>query len=341
MKQVPVEESVGMVLCHDITQIVPGEFKGPAFCKGHIIQPEDIPVLKSLGKYHLFVWECSPGFLHENEAAVRLAAAVSGPGVECTKPKEGKVNLLSTIDGLLIIKTEAVHRINAIPEIVLATRHNYSRVSKGDIIAGTRVVPLTIPEERIVAVEEKTRMNAPVVEVRPFRPRPVGLVTTGREIYEGLIPDKFAPVLEAKLQAFGCAIQKQLVVPDDLHQIAKAVKQLRDEGVELILATGGMSVDPDDLTPGAIRQTGAEIVTYGVPVLPGSMFLLAYMDGIPVMGLPGCVMYMKTSIFDLVLPRILADIPVTRDDLTRLGVGGLCLSCEVCHYPICPFGTSN
>ncbi|WP_094606901.1 Putative competence-damage inducible protein [Sporomusa silvacetica DSM 10669] len=338
MQIVRVEEAIGNVLCHDITKIVPGEFKGEAFKKGHIITEEDIPSLLKLGKEHLYVWQLKKGFLHENDAGLRLAQAVKGQGLSMTEPSEGKVNLIAEHDGMVAINEELLTGINMIEEIVVATRNNSRPVKKGDKIASVRVIPLLVDETKIEMVE-KIAQQAEVAAVKPFRSYKVGVITTGSEVYHGRIQDKFGPVVKAKVEGFGCNVLEHIFVPDDAEKISQAVSALIANGAELILTTGGMSVDPDDVTPSGIRKAGAEIVTYGAPVLPGSMLMVAYLGEVPVLGLPGCVMYHKTTVFDLVLPLVLIGQHITRPMVVKLGMGGLCLECEVCQYPACSFGT--
>lgn len=338
MDVVKVEEAVGHVLCHDITKIIPGEFKGRAFKKGHIIMPEDIPELLRLGKEHLYVWKVEAGRIHENEAGLRLAQAVSGQGLRLTEPKEGKVNLVAEYDGLSLIDEDNLFQVNMIEELIVATCNNWRPVKKGDILAGVRVVPLVIEENKLVQAEAIGQAS-PIVSVHPFHPCQVGIVTTGSEVYHGRIEDQFGPVVQKKVENYGCSVMKQIIVSDDASQITQAVTTLIDSGAELILTTGGMSVDADDVTPSGIRQTGAKIVTYGAPVLPGAMLLIAYLGKVPILGLPGCVMYNETTILDLVLPLVLSGQIITRPMIVKLGMGGLCLKCEVCHYPVCSFGT--
>jgi molybdenum cofactor synthesis domain-containing protein len=338
MDVVKVEEAVGHVLCHDITQIIPGKFKGRAFKKGHIIVAEDIPELLKLGKDHLYVWRVEPGRVHENEAGLRLAQAIGGKGLSLTEPYEGKVNLIAEYDGLCSIDESNLFKVNMIEELIVATGNNHRPVTKGDILAGVRVIPLVVDENKLVQAEI-IGQEGPIVSVQPFRSYQVGIVTTGSEVYYGRIEDQFGAVVKKKVEHFGCSVVDQIIVPDDANQIAQAVQTLIEGGAELILTTGGMSVDADDVTPTGIRQTGAEIVTYGVPVLPGAMLLIAYLGEVPILGLPGCVMYNKTTVFDLVLPLVLAGQAITRAMIVKLGLGGLCLQCEVCHYPSCSFGT--
>ncbi|KKM11931.1 molybdopterin-binding protein [Clostridiales bacterium PH28_bin88] len=338
MRHVRVEDAVGHVLCHDITKIVPGEFKGRAFKKGHIIRPEDVPELLKLGKEHLYVWEYREGILHEDEAAQRIAAAAGRGGLTLTEPVEGKVNLQAAYRGLLKVDVTALTLVNSIDQVVLATLHNNRVVESGQVVAGTRVIPIVIEEEKIRQVEAVCAGFGGIIEVKPFKTLRVGMVTTGNEVYHGRIKDRFGPVVRRKLEPFGSEVFRQVLVPDDAERIAAAIRELVTAGAEMVITTGGMSVDPDDVTPLGVRQAGAELVTYGAPVLPGSMYMIAYLGDIPVMGLPGCVMYAKTTIFDLVLPRVMAGERIIRSDLVGLGHGGICLECKACHFPNCSFG---
>jgi molybdenum cofactor synthesis domain-containing protein len=338
LREIKTEQAIGMVLGHDLTKIIPGKFKGRAFKKGHIIRQQDIEELLSMGKEYIYILDIKEGELHEDDAAERLAKAIYGPNIELSETSEGKVNLSAAIDGLLKINQEAIVAMNTVADIAIATLHSNRIVKKGEKLAGTRAVPLVIDEEKIKTVETIAKNFEPVIQVMPIRSLKVGMVTTGSEVFKGRIPDAFGPVVTKKLAALGSEVVEQIFVPDDLDEIQAAVNKLMDKGVEMIITTGGMSVDPDDRTPGAIKALGAEIVTYGTPILPGSMLLLAYYKGIPVLGLPGCVMYEKSTSFDLILPRVLANEPITREDIARLGYGGLCLSCQPCTFPHCSFG---
>ena len=337
MKLIKTQDAVGHVLCHDITQIIKGVTKDALFRKGHIVTEADIPELLSLGKDHLYVWELQDEFVHENDAALRVAEAVCGDGLAATQPEEGKVNLLAEQDGLLLVDEERLLRLNLLGEVAVATRSQERTVRKGDVVAGIRVIPLVLAEEK-AQTAEAIGAEADVISVQPFQPCKVGIITTGNEVYYGRIVDRFGPVVKEKVEAFGCAVAQQVLVPDSAEEIAQAVQSLLAEGCQLILTTGGMSVDPDDVTPAGIRLAGARIVSYGAPVLPGSVFLMAYLGAVPVLGLPGCVMYNSTTIFDLVLPLVLAGREVTRERIARWGVGGLCLNCEICRFPDCSFG---
>ena len=338
MKLCRTEDAVGQVLCHDITQIIPGVVKDAVFRKGHIIREEDIPVLLSVGKEHIYVWENDEKMLHENEAADILYHICNGEGMYGTDVKEGKIELIAERDGVLKIDREKLRRVNSLGEMMIASRHGDFPVRKGEKIAGTRVIPLVIEKEKMEKAKEVTE-GGPIFWILPYQTKKIGIVTTGSEVYKGRIKDAFTPVLQRKFAEYGMEIKRQLLVGDEHEKITEAIQDMIAEGMDLVVCTGGMSVDPDDRTPLAIKNTGAEIVTYGAPVLPGAMFLLAYADGnVPILGLPGCVMYAKRTIFDLVLPRILAGEKLTREEFDRLGEGGLCLNCSVCTFPNCGFG---
>ena len=338
MKLIPTREAVGHVLCHDMTQIIKGSYKDARFRKGHVVTEEDIPVLLSMGKENLYVWEMVPGMVHENDAAERLRIICQGEHMIPSAVKEGKIELKADCDGLFLVDVPRLDQINLLGDIMVATRHSGTAVKAGDKLCGTRVIPLVIEEEKLLDAEA-IGGDQPLLQLLPYRLKTAGVITTGTEVFKGLIQDTFTPVIEEKLRPYGITMTEHITVDDGLEHVAKALADMQRRKVDLILCTGGMSVDPDDNTPGAIRRSGARIVTYGAPVLPGAMFLLGYYeDGTPVMGLPGCVMYAEATIFDLVLPRVAAGVPVTRAEIARLGNGGLCLGCPECHYPNCSFG---
>ena len=338
MKLMKTEDAVGQVLCHDITQIIKGVTKDAVFRKGHVIRPEDVPVLLSVGKDTVYIWENDETMLHENDAAFILRDICLNENMLASEPKEGKIELTAACDGLFLVDLEKLRAVNALGDMMIASRSSGFMVKKGDKLCGTRVIPLVIKKERMEAARQAAG-DAPIMRLVPVRPRKYGVVTTGNEVFFGRIEDTFTPVIEAKLRAFGCEMSEHVILNDDHEKITAAVLDMLGKGCEMVFCSGGMSVDPDDKTPLAIRNTGANIVSYGAPVLPGAMFLISYMpDGRPVCGLPGCVMYAKRTIFDLVLPYLLTDTPVTKDWLAGLGNGGLCLNCHVCHFPNCGFG---
>lgn len=341
MKQIRTEAAVGQVLCHDITQIIPGVIKDARFRKGHVVTAEDIPVLLSLGKEHLYVWENDGTMLHEDEAAEILCSLCRNEHLKPGGVKEGKIELRAEIDGLLKIRTDLLDRINSLGQMMIAARHPNVPVRKGEKICGTRIIPLVIEKEKI---EEARAVcgGGPIFTLLPFQKKKVAIITTGSEVYHGRIKDAFGPVLIKKAAEYDCPVMGQKICDDNPDMITEAILKAVQDGAGMVFCSGGMSVDPDDRTPLAIKNTGAEIISYGAPVLPGAMFLLAYYqkDGsqIPVVGLPGCVMYARRTVFDLVLPRLAAGDKVTREDLDRLGKGGLCLDCEPCTWPNCGFG---
>lgn len=342
MKLMKTTEAVGQMLCHDITQIIKDVSKGPVFRKGHIITEEDVPVLLSVGKDHIYVWEVNENMLHEDDAATILYEISASENMHPSEIKEGKVELIADCDGLLKIDRERLKTINGLGEMMIASRHGDFAVKKGEKLAGTRVIPLIIEKEKMERAREAVQ-GGPIFRILPFQHKKVGIVTTGNEVYYQRIHDTFTPVILDKLAAFDTEIVGHKLSSDDPDLEIRCINELLEKGADMILCTGGMSVDPDDKTPYAIRETADRVVTYGAPVLPGAMFMLAYKENgacppIPICGLPGCVMYAKRTIFDLVLPRIMAGEILTPEDFSVLGEGGLCLNCPVCTFPNCGFG---
>ena len=339
MKLIRTEDAVGQVICHDITQIIRGVTKDARFRKGHIITEEDIPVLLSLGKDHIYVWENDGNMMHENEAAEVLCTICKGANMSRGGVKEGKIELSAECDGVLRIDREKLYAVNSFGQMMIASRHGDFPVRKGDKLAGTRIIPLVIEKEKMENVRDAAG-DEPIMRVEPYIHLKAGIVTTGNEVFYGRIKDEFTPVVRGKLEEYGAEIIDQSVSDDKSENIEKHIRQQIEDGCELIVCTGGMSVDPDDRTPLAIRNVCGGAVTYGAPVLPGAMFMLAYYGDsrIPGMGLPGCVMYSKRTIFDLVLPRIMTGEIIDKETIDRMGEGGLCLSCDVCTYPNCGFG---
>lgn len=338
MKLIKTTAAVGHVLCHDMTRIVPGMVKGPAFYKGHIVTEEDIPVLLSMGKEHLYIWQQDDSQYHENEAAEILCALCKNENIESSVVKEGKIELFAAADGLFKVVEDKIHAINALGDMIISTRHGNLPVRKGEQLAGTRIIPLVIEKDKVVKAREIAGAE-PLLTLLPIQKKKAAIVTTGNEIFEGRVQDAFGPVVRNILKEYEAQVVGQVVVNSNSENITNAIQALLAQGAQMVIVTGGMSVDPDDTTPTAIRNTGAELITYGAPVLPGAMFLLAYTTGgIPIIGLPGCVMFARRTIFDLMLPRLLADDRLTSGDFHRMGVGGLCLQCETCTFPCCAFG---
>jgi len=339
LKKIDLKDAVGTKLAHDITEIRPGEFKGPAFLKGHTVCNEDLCHLQKLGKNHLYQIDLAEDEIHENEAAAILAAGLAGDGIVWQDaPREGKIKLLAERDGLFSVNTTSLAAFNMVDEVMCATLHNHTLVKKGDLVAATRAIPLTMkraPIERAAAIAQQ---NGATLSVKTLRRAKAGLVITGNEVYHGLIEDRFAPVLSEKVTALGSMVEDLKFAPDDPELISSAIRDQLARGCDLLLLSGGMSVDPDDVTRRGIRLAGAEEMHYGSAVLPGAMFLAAYIGDVPLLGVPACGLYHRTTVLDLVLPRILAGEKIGKVELALLGHGGLCRDCGACVYPHCPFG---
>lgn len=336
MKKVKVQDAIGMTLCHDITAMVDG-FKGAAFKRGHVITQEDIPKLLDIGKQHVFIWEENVGEIHEEDAARRLSQMTTVNGAHYGSISEGKVQLFADQDGMFRVDKALLAAVNRIGDITITTLPDHYPVKAGDRLASMRIVPL-VTEERQIAEAEALCADKQLYDLRPFKPLKVGIIITGSEIYHGRIKDKFERVARAKLAHYPAEILGVHVCDDELDMIVGAGRTLLAEGAELLIFSGGMSVDPDDLTPSAIREMGAEIVSYGVPSQPGNMTLVAYLDQAALLGVPGAAISRPTTMFDVLLPQIFCGDPLTKDDLIRLGEGGLCQMCDNCHFPNCTFG---
>ncbi len=339
IKTIKLEDAVGTELAHDITEIRPGEFKGPAFRKGHTICEQDICHMQRLGKNHLYVIDLEEDEIHENEAAAILAAALAGEGVAWeNNPREGKIDLYAAIDGLLRVNVSALAAFNLVEEVMCATLHNYLPVKKGEKVAATRAIPLIMKRAAIERAAAIASQNGAVISVAALRQARTGLIITGNEVYQGLIKDRFAPILSRKVEALGSEVAAVEFLPDDAGAIAQTIQAFLQQGCDLLLLSGGMRVDPDDITRHAIRQAGATEVHYGSAVLPGAMFLVAYLGEVPLLGVPACALHHPVTVLDLVLPRILVGEHLGKLELALLGHGGLCRDCQDCSYPHCPFG---
>jgi molybdenum cofactor synthesis domain-containing protein len=339
LKKIKLEEAVGTKLAHDMTEIRPGEFKGAAFHRGHTVCNEDLCRLQKMGKNQLYVIDLDEDEIHEDQAAAILADALAGEGIIWKdEPREGKIKLLAEKEGLFAVNTAALAAFNMVDEVMCATLHNHTIVKKGDLVAATRAIPLIMkraPIERAAAI---ARQNGAVLAIRPMRKAKVGLVITGNEVYNGLIEDRFAPVLSQKVTTLGSEVAGVAFVPDDADMIRTAIRSHLDHGCDLLMLSGGMSVDPDDVTRLGIRSAGAGEMHYGAAVLPGAMFLVAYLGDVPLLGVPACGLFHRITALDLVLPRILAGEKIGKAELAFFGHGGLCKDCEECTYPHCPFG---
>ena len=336
MKKIRVEDAVGMTLCHDMTAMRDG-FKGAAFKRGHVITEEDIPALLDIGKKAVFVWEENAGEIHEEDAALRMAAMAPVEGAHYTAPSEGKVLLMADTRGMFRVNTELLRKINSIGDITISTLRDHYPVEAGARLASMRIVPLVTKETQIEEAERLCK-NEKLLDLRPYSHKKVGVIITGSEIYTGRIKDKFEPVVRKKLENYPSEIIGVTICDDDLSMIESAARGYLDAGADMLFFTGGMSVDPDDLTPTAIRQLGAEVITHGVPSQPGNMTLVAYLGDVAILGIPGAAISLPTTIFDVLLPQLFTGDRLTKEDLVRLGDGGLCQLCKPCHYPNCTFG---
>lgn len=341
---VPVEEAVGKTAVHDMTRIEPGQFKGPEFLRGQRITPGDVCRLQKIGRFHVAVenGDDNRNLVHEDEAARAFASRMAGPGIfyDAT-PREGKINFRAAIDGLLCVDEKRLREFNLVPDVMAASRQDATMVKKGSSVAGTRAIPLYITRSRL-ALALDALAGEPLFRVAPLRKAKAGILVTGTEVFQGLIEDKFIPVITAKLLNLDCEILSTDIVPDDRQAMAAAVDKLVGTGIDLLITTGGMSVDPDDVTRQALLDAGLTDVVHGVPVLPGAMSLVGSinLDGrhIDVLGVPACALYSRTTFLDLILPRVLAGRLFTRQEAASLGSGGFCLSCKVCSWPKCSYG---
>ena len=342
LQLLPVEQAVGHRALHDMTMIVPGVCKGPAFEKGQLIGVGDLCRLQQLGRRHLYVMEenqLGPEWVHEDEAALAFARAMAGEGIAFTEPpREGRVNLLAARDGLLVVDEARLENFNLVPGVMCACRQGYSLLTQGRVLGATRAIPLFLP--RVDFYKAMAILSGgPLFQVLPLRQPRVGILVTGTEVFMGLVEDKFVPIITTKVEHFGGQVLKSLIVPDDRRTIGEGVRELLAGGIDLLVTTAGLSVDPDDVTRQGLVDAGATDMLYGAPIIPGAMTLLARIGPVQIMGVPACALYFKTTSFDLLLPRLLAGLEITRRDLARLANGAFCLDCKVCTFPQkCPFG---
>lgn len=340
LKRIPVEEAIGKPLAHDITRVVPGEFKGPQYSRGYVVEPGDVCRLQQLGKNQLYVIDHSDkSRIHEDDAIVMMAQHIAGPGITYKEnPKEGKINFKAERDGLFFVDKEALTRFNMIPEVMCATRHRYTPVKSGTMVAGSRAIPLMAHREQIEEAIEIASAAGGLISVMPLKKAKTGLLITGNEIFKGLIKDRFEPILTEKLENFGSRVIASKIVPDDPGFISSAIQEMLSGGADLVITTAGLSVDPDDVTRKGVMKAGATDMVYGSAVLPGAMAMAARIGNVPILGIPACGLYFKHTIFDLLLPRVLAGFSISAYDLAEMGHGGLCLSCSECRFPACSFG---
>lgn len=341
-KKIKIEDAIGSALAHDITEVKPGEYKGPSFRKGHRIERKDLCQLMRLGKRHIYILELAEEQVHEDDAVLELAASLAGPGVTFNRqPREGKIELKAEHDGLFKVHVDPLIDFNLIPEVMCASIHNNTPVNKGQSLAGTRAIPLVVNRKILDNALEIARSHYPVFSVKAFNQINARLIITGNEVFDGLIEDKFEAVVNKKLKAYGASLVETVILPDDESMIADKVRSFYNQGTDLIITTGGMSVDPDDVSRKGIHKAGVDKTYYSAAVLPGAMFLLSYKGDIPIIGIPACALYHKTTIFDLILPRLLVGEKPDGQDLARLAHGGLCLGCPTCRFPACSFGKTE
>ena len=338
MIKLSIEKAVGKPLAHDITRIIPGKSKGPAFKKGHILAADDLPILRDMGKNSVYVLDPDRGYIHEDDAARALAEAFQKEWFTFKGPSEGRVNLKAQIPGLVKINLSLLTFVNESEKIVCSTLHQNTVCSKGMTVAGTRIIPVAIEESQFRAIVEEIRNKGPLLQLLPFSRKNVGVVVTGAEVFSGRIKDSSLDILSPKVESLGGKITSHRICPDKKEAISEALCQMANDGCDVIITTGGLSVDADDVTLNGIIHSGAKLVSYGSPILPGAMFALAYLGDVPILGTPAAVFYYKATVLDIFLPRAMAGDMITRKDIVNLGHGGLCLMCQKCLYPVCPFG---
>ena len=341
LKDIPLVEAVGRHALSDMTRIVPGKEKGPAFKRGQVITAGDICRLQQMGRENILTAEDNPDiseWVHEDEAALAFSQAMTGEGITATEtPSEGKAELLAARDGLFIVDDKRLETFNLIPGVMCGSRHGFTVVDQGFKLAGTRAIPLFLHRKDFNKAMT-VLSDGPLFQVLPLREARVGILVTGTEVFRGLVEDRFIPIISNKVKKYKCEVVKALIVPDDRQAICTGIEEILDAEVDLIVTTAGLSVDPDDVTRQALVDAGAVDMLYGTPILPGAMTLLAHIGAVQVIGVPACALYFKTTSFDLLLPRLLAGIPITRRDLARMGHRAFCLACKTCTFPKCPFG---
>ncbi len=357
---VSAEEAVGKKLLHDMTQIIPGEYKGAAYSAGQIVSIGDVCRLQQMGRFTVAVeTEENSSLVHENTGAEQFATRMSGNNVEFSlPPREGKINLRAQVDGLLCVDVKRLEAFNMVPDVMCASRQDAMEIKAGSEFAGTRVIPLFIhPDTYAQALH---LLDRPLFSIAPLRTAKVGILVTGTEVFKGIIQDKFIPLISAKVAAYGCTVVHATIAPDDKTYLRDSIASMHDAGVDLLITTGGLSVDPDDVTRAALIEAGLTDILYGTPVLPGTMTLTGRITTkistptptelgnaciirqpqageMQVLGVPACALYFKTTLFDILLPRLLAGRVITRYELARMGEGGFCTTCKVCTWPKCFF----
>ncbi|AND84046.1 molybdopterin biosynthesis protein [Clostridium tyrobutyricum] len=337
MKKIKAKDAVGMSICHDMTRIIPGKSKGVAFKKGHIITEDDLSILEKMGKENIYVYEDKPGFIHEDDSALRIGNAIcNSREFDFSDIKEGKLNIHSKRSGLIKIDREKLYELNRIEDISITTVYDNIIVSEGEKIASCRIIPMFTKKINIKKLEGICSFGK-LFSVKPFLKKKIHLIITGNEIFKGLVEDAFYDTLKPKIEYYGSSIIRTLKLPDDDKLIENQIIRSVEQGADIVICTGGMSVDEDDLTPTSIIRASNEVITHGAPVQPGNMFMLAYRNKIPIVGIPTAAIYNKITLFDKVLPMLLCNEKPDGDFFIKLSLGGLCRSCSECHYPNCTY----
>lgn len=341
-RTIPVEQAVGTTLAHDMTEVIPGKSKGPVFRKGHKVRAKDLCRLMRMGKNNLYVLDLEENQIHEDDAVFELASALAGPGVTFSgDPREGKLELRADYEGLFKVNIDALVEFNMVDDVMAAAMHNNTPVEKNQSVGATRAIPLVIDRQELDRAVTVANECYPIFSVKTFNPMKVRLVITGNEVYKGLIKDRFRAIVEEKVEVLGATLEESVILPDDRELITAQIESYLEKDTDLIITTGGMSVDPDDVTKEAIQSAGFEEINYSAAVLPGAMFLLGYTQTAAIMGVPACGLYHKITVFDLILPRLMAGERPGKRSLAKLSHGGLCRNCSPCRYPVCPFGKSG
>lgn len=340
MREVPVHEAVGLVLGHDITEIsVERRVKQRAFRRGHRLAHDDIARLLDLGKSTVFIHDPDDTDVHEDDAAMLVAPAAAGDGVRHDpEPCEGKVTFTAERSGVLRVDAERLLAINSLAIPALPTLPTNYPVRQDQTVAAFRIIPLTC--ERAVIDAVLAQLTEPLLRVDPYIVRSAGVLVTGTEVFEGRITDGFIPRLERTLAGYDVPVTARAVAPDDRALIRAEIERLT-AACDLVLVTGGTSVDPDDITVQAMADAGVSIAVKGMPVQPGNNFTVGYRDGTPVCAVPAASLHYRATALDLLLPRILAGERLTVAQIAAFGLGGLAQPTTDDHFPDTTFGAGG
>ncbi|MCC6315368.1 MAG: molybdopterin-binding protein [Thermomicrobiales bacterium] len=289
------------------------------FAKGHRLTAEDAATLAELDE-PIHAVQLEPGEIHEDQAALRLAAAVAGPGLERRGPSQSRYNLVAAHKGQVRVDVDRLRAINRVPGMAVFTLHNRVATVPGKVVTGVKITPVATPESALVAAE-RIAAGEPIVQVAPFQPLVVGVISS--EGMSDRVRQRFRDIVTRKMGWYGARVLRFVEVPPEADAVGEAVAALRADGADVILSAGGNTIDPLDPALAALQRMGAEMVRFGAPVHPGSMFWMAYLDETPVVNLASCGMYAKASVADLVLPTVMSGARVDIDELADLGYGGL------------------